>query len=194
MPKEETISIPLKYFDVTRSTHTDLVFCKQNVLTIIGMSIRADICQTHGEDLQSSLCWKRNPPKRYMWSGWRLTKIQATTRPDHAWPEVWTKIGKAAQNREKQERAKEKPKLDNAQRLRGIYFIDPDDEEYKETLKNETRKLERSMAAAMPCKKATQQHHEGNCEAGNWIREEFQNSVWLYSGISGIHKATSGIF
>ena len=28
----------------------------------------------------------------------------------------------------------EKPKLDNARRLRGIYSIDPDDEEYKETL------------------------------------------------------------
>ena len=28
----------------------------------------------------------------------------------------------------------EKPKLVSARRLRGIYFIDPDDEEYKETL------------------------------------------------------------
>ena len=37
------------------------------------------------------------------------------------------KIGKAAQNRERQECAKEKPKLDNARRPRGIYFIDPDD-------------------------------------------------------------------
>ena len=53
-----------------------------------------------------------------MWSGWRLAKVQTTTRPDHVWPEVWTKIGKAAQ-REKN-RAKEKPKLDNARRLRGI--------------------------------------------------------------------------
>ena len=41
-----------------------------------------------------------------------------STRPDHVWPEVCTKIGKAAQNRETQELAKEKPKLDNARRLR----------------------------------------------------------------------------
>ena len=54
---------------------------------------------------------------------------------DHVWPEVWTKTGKALQNREKQEWAKEKPKLDNARRLNGIYFIDPDDQDYKETLK-----------------------------------------------------------
>ena len=34
-----------------------------------------------------------------------------------------------AQNREQQEWRNEKPKLDNARRLKGIYFIDPDDEE-----------------------------------------------------------------
>ena len=46
-------------------------------------------------------------PKWYMWSGERLSKMQATARPDHVWPEVWTKIGTAAQNREKQEWANE---------------------------------------------------------------------------------------
>ena len=46
------------------------------------------------------------------------------------WHEVWTKIGKAAQKLEKHKWASEKPKLDNARRLRGIYFIDLDDGEY----------------------------------------------------------------
>ena len=64
-----------------------------------------------------------------------MTNIQSTGRPDHVWPEVWTNIGKAAQNREKQEWAKEKPQLDNARRLREIYFIDPDDQNYKVTAK-----------------------------------------------------------
>ena len=75
-----------------------------------------------------------------------------TTRPDYVWPDVWTKIGKAALD-EKNEWAKEKPKLDNARRLRGIYFIDRDDQDYKETLKHARRKLERPMAPAMPCKR-----------------------------------------
>ena len=44
-------------------------------------------------------------------------------------------LGKAAQKREKQEWANEEPKLDNARRMRGIYFIDPDDGEFKETIK-----------------------------------------------------------
>ena len=47
----------------------------------------------------------------------------------------------------------EKPKLDNARRLRGICFIDSDDEEYKDTLKHARRKLEVPMEAAMHCKK-----------------------------------------
>ena len=55
---------------------------------------------------------------------WR--KMQATTRPDHVWPEIWTRIRKAAQNREKQEWATEKSKTDNGRKLRGIYFNDPE--------------------------------------------------------------------
>ena len=47
------------------------------------------------------------------------------------------------------------PKLDNARRLRGIYFVDPEDEEYKEIIQNARRKLELQMEAAMPCKKKT---------------------------------------
>ena len=78
-----------------------------------------------------------------MRSGGRLTKFQTTTRPDHVWPEEWSKIGKAAQ-KEKQEWKNEKPKLDNARRLRGRYFVDPDDEEYKETLLKSDEKIGKS--------------------------------------------------
>ena len=36
--------------------------------------------------------------------------------------------------------------------MRGIYFIDPEDKEYKETIKKTREKLEKSVAPAMPCK------------------------------------------
>ena len=36
--------------------------------------------------------------------------------------------------------------------MRGIYFIDPEDTEFKETIKNARKKLETSVALAMPCK------------------------------------------
>ena len=45
-----------------------------------------------------------------------------------------------------------KPKLDNAGQLRGIFFIEPDDEKFKRTMKNALGKLEIPMPAAMPCK------------------------------------------
>ena len=58
----------------------------------------------------------------------------------------------------------------NARKMRGIYFIDPDDEEHKEILKNGRRKLQRPVAPTMR-------------EAEQCIRGEFQNDVELNSGI-----------
>ena len=54
--------------------------------------------------------------------------------------------------KEKQKWSNEKLHLENARKLRGIYFIDPEDKEFKETIKNARNKLETSVAPAMPCK------------------------------------------
>ena len=54
--------------------------------------------------------------------------------------------------KEKQKWSEERIHLDNARKLRGIYFIDPEDKEFKETIKNARKKLETSVAPAMPCK------------------------------------------
>ena len=62
-------------------------------------------------------------------------------------------MSEAAQRKEKQKCAIEKPRPDNARRLRGIYFIDPADAKFKKlVLKNALRKVEVPMPAAMPCK------------------------------------------
>ena len=62
-------------------------------------------------------------------------------------------MGKHAKLKEKQKWSHEKPRLDNARKLRRIYFIDPEDKEFKETIKNARKKLEEtSVAPAMPCK------------------------------------------
>ena len=58
----------------------------------------------------------------------------------------------AAKRKAKQKWIIEKPKLDNARQLRGIFFIEPDDEEFRHTMRNARRKLEIPMPAAMPCK------------------------------------------
>ena len=64
-----------------------------------------------------------------------------------------------AKLREKQKWSNEKPKLDNARRLRGIYFIDPEDKEFKETIKNARKKLETPMAPALPFKTSKRSKH-----------------------------------
>ena len=73
--------------------------------------------------------------------GRRLTQIQATSRPDYLWLEVWSNMSKAAQRKVKKHWAIEKPKLRHACQLRGIYQIDPDDMEFKNTMKNARTKV-----------------------------------------------------
>ena len=103
VPREESFSIPLKYIDLTRATYTNRDVLQEK---------RIDGCWNVNSNRSLSDSWKgftkftllkQKPPKGHMWSGERLTKVQTTTRLDHVWPEVWTKFGKAAQNREKQE-------------------------------------------------------------------------------------------
>ena len=54
----------------------------------------------------------------------------------------------------------EKPKRDNARKLRGIYLIDLVDKEFKEPIQNARKKLELPKEAAMPCKLKTFRHRE----------------------------------
>ena len=69
------------------------------------------------------------------------------------------KLGRNAKLKEKHKWSDEKPKLDSARRLRGIYFIDPEDKEIKETIKNARKKLETPMAPAVPCKTSKKWKH-----------------------------------
>ena len=61
--------------------------------------------------------------------GKRLTRKQTTSSPDNVWPEMWRRVSDASKYKEKQKWAIEKPKLDDARRLRGVFFVEPDDEE-----------------------------------------------------------------
>ena len=105
------------------------------------------------------ILFQEKPPDGYMWSGVRLTRKQLTSRPDHLWPGLWTKLGRNAQLKERQKWSHEMPKLDNARKLRGIYFIDPEDKEFKETIKYARKKLETPMDPAMPCKTSKNRQH-----------------------------------
>ena len=151
-PREESFPIPLKHLDISRNTHTNLDVMQER---------RIDDCWNIDGPRDLSDSWtgftqftvlSEKPPEGYMWSGRRLTKRQATSRPDHLWPELWRGSARNAKLREKHKWAIEKSKLDNDRRLLGINFIDPEDKEFKETIKNARKKLETPVAPAMPCK------------------------------------------
>ena len=75
-------------------------------------------------------------------------------------PLAWTMYGQICgriclmqrKKKAKQRWAIEKPKLDNARQLRGIFFIELNDEEFMLNIKAARRKLDVPMPAAMPCK------------------------------------------
>ena len=81
-------------------------------------------------------------------------------------------MGKNVKLKEKQKCSHEKPHLDNARKLRGIYFIDPEDKEYKETIKNARKKLETPMAPAMPSKISKNNKNCGNGEKSNKVKSK----------------------
>ena len=85
------------------------------------------VCGFHGMFLQSakhswSLVWWEDT----LWEAfrsWKARLFRSEREEKHKWA-----IGK--------------PKLENARRFWGIYFVDPDDREFKETIKNARKKLE----------------------------------------------------
>ena len=81
-------------------------------------------------------------------------------------------MGKNAKLKEKQKWSHEKLHLDNARKLRGIYFIDPEDKEFKETIKNARKKLETPVAPAMPCKTSKNSQHGATRGKTNEIKSK----------------------
>ena len=78
-----------------------------------------------------------------------INEETAYIQADHLWQKLWKSMGKQAKLKEKQKWSEEKLHLENARKLRGIYFIDPEDTEFKETIKNARKKLETSVAPAI---------------------------------------------
>ena len=152
-PREESFPIPLKYIDVSRTTHTNLdVKQEKRIDDYWNIDGSRDLFDPWTGFTQFTLP-EEKAPDGFLWSRGRSTRKQLTSRPDHLWPELWKSMGKHAKLKEKQKWSEEKIHLDNARKLPGICFIDPEDTEFKEIIKNARKKLETSEALAMPCKK-----------------------------------------
>ena len=76
-------------------------------------------------------------------TSWRIFAVRGAAFKNSSNNQAWSVVTrnlvqnvKAAQRKEKQQWAVEKPKLDNVRNLRGNYFVDPDEKEFKETIKH----------------------------------------------------------
>ena len=103
VPHEISFPFPLGFFDVVRRTKT---------LNVLQECQSDDMDGFHPVHLLEQHSTSRIQSRR------RLTKIQATSRPEYVWPEVWSNMSKTSQHKEKQHGAEETPKLDNALELR----------------------------------------------------------------------------
>ena len=102
-PREESFPNPLKYIDVSRTTHTNLdVKQEKRIDDYWNIDGSRDLSDPWTRFAQFTLL-EEKPPDGYMWSGERVTRKQLTSRPDHLWPELWKSMGKARQAEEEAE-------------------------------------------------------------------------------------------
>ena len=91
-PREESFLIQLKYIDVSRTTPTNLdVMQERRIDDYWNVDGSRDLFDSRTGFTQFILL-EEKLPDGYMRSGERLTRKQLTSRPDHLWPELWTKM------------------------------------------------------------------------------------------------------
>ena len=120
-PRDESFQIPLTYIDVSRTTHTNLDVKQEKRIDDYGMSMGLETCQILGQVSHNLLYWKRNHQTDLCGRSSMARALEVN--------------GKHAKLKEKQKWLNEKPQLE-------IYFIDPEDKEFKETIKKARKKLE----------------------------------------------------
>ena len=151
-PREESFPIPLKYIDVTRTTHTNLdIKQEKRIDDYWNIDGSRDLSDPWTGFTQFTLLDEK-APDGYTWSGGRLTRKQQTSRPDHLWPELWKSMGKNAKLKEKQKWSEEKIHLENARKLRGIYVIDPEDKNTRKPSRTRVRNWKHQWLLLCPVK------------------------------------------
>ena len=157
----------------------------KNALMIIGTLMALETCLILGRF--HTICFTR-------WkSSWRMCLVRGETNEKTAYIQARSSVvrviksmGKNAKLKKKQKWSEEKIHLDNARKLRGICFIDP---EFKEAIKNARKKLETSVAPAMPCQIMKnlwewriwqKQDKTCVCSGSRWIHQNAYGEFWSW--------------
>ena len=92
-PREESFPIPLKYIDVSRTTHTNLdVKHEKRIDGYWNIDGSRDLSDPWTSFTQFTPL-EEKAPDGFLWSGRRITRRQLTSRPDCLWPELWKSMG-----------------------------------------------------------------------------------------------------
>ena len=78
-PREESFPFPLKYTDVSRTTHTNMDVMQESRIDDWNIDGSRDLSDSWTGFTQCTLL-EEKPPDGYMWSGERLTKRKVTSR------------------------------------------------------------------------------------------------------------------
>ena len=116
VPTEESFTVPLKYIDVTRTTDTSSdVMSEKHVEDYWNVDGDRDLSDAW-TGFTRFIVLNEKPPDGYTWSGERQTRKQTTSKTDNVWPDMRKQMSDASKRKEKQKRAIEKPKPDNARK------------------------------------------------------------------------------
>ena len=112
VPREESLPIPLKYTDVTRTTDTSLdVMLERNIDDYRNVDGDRELSETWtGFSKFTKL--NEKPPDGYTWSWERLTRKQTSSSPNSFRLQIWTDMSEASKRREKQKYTPEHSVLD----------------------------------------------------------------------------------
>ena len=147
-PREESFPFILNTLTYPELLIRIWMSSKSNASMIIGISMDQEMCLILGQVSLSSLSWKKNLPTDFCGPG-EIDEQAAYIQDRSSMARTLEINGK---ERQAEGESKSEFHLENARKLRGIYFIDREDTEFKETIKNARKKLETSVAPAMPCK------------------------------------------
>ena len=81
-----------------------------------------------------------------------MTKIQATSRSENTWSEIFSSTFKRSHPKKNLTEEKKKSRLNSARKLKGIYYIGLKYKELNEILKNTWRKSEVHLDFEIACK------------------------------------------
>ena len=129
-PREGSFPIPLKYIDVSKTTHTNLdVKQERRIDDYCNIDGSRDLSDSWTGFTQFTLLEKK-PSRRIYVVRVETDEKTADIQARSSMARILGENGKECQTEGVAKWSHEKPQLDNARKLRGIYFIDPEDKEF----------------------------------------------------------------